>query len=104
MEEYKITEKDAFEICRRYNLLSPYYELGIKRQGCWFCPNCSIKTFAQFQKDYPQLWNELKILSHDKEMVSPNFKYGMTFAQVEKQIMEINNQVNMFDLLEEEKE
>ena len=99
LEEGGVTEQMCFEICRKYNLLSPYYDLGLKRQGCWFCPNCSIKTFAKFSKDYPHLWNELRILSHDKEMVSPNFKYGMTFAQVDKQIIEINNQVNMFDLI-----
>lgn len=104
MEEYQITEKEAFGICQKYNLLSPYYDLGLKRQGCWFCPNCSIKTFSKFAKYYPHLWNELRILSKDKEMVSPNFKYGMTFAQVEKQIQEINGQVNMFDLIEDKGE
>lgn len=101
LEEGKIIESQTFDICRTYNLLSPYYDLGIKRQGCWFCPNCSIKTFAQFAKDYPKLWNELRILSQDKEVVSPNFKYGFTFEEIDNQVNAINNQISLFDLLGE---
>ena len=102
LEEYKITEEQCFEICRKYNLLSPYYELGASRQGCWFCPNCSLKTFAKFKIEYPNLWEELRLLSYDKEMVSPKFKYGLTFQEVDKKIDEINKQITMFDLLEGE--
>ncbi len=98
LEEFKCYESDTFDICRPYKLLSPYYDLGIKRQGCWFCPNCNIKTFASFAADYPNLWNELRILSKDKETVSPNFKYGLTFDDVDNMINCINNQINIFDL------
>ena len=100
LEEGKIVEAQTFDICRPYGLLSPYYDLGIKRQGCWFCPNCSIKTFASFAKSYPDLWNELRILSKDKEVVSPNFKYGETFEQVDEQVSLINNQITLFDLMD----
>jgi hypothetical protein len=101
LEEGKIVEAQTFDICRTYGLLSPYYDLGIKRQGCWFCPNCSIKTFASFAKSYPDLWNELRILSKDKEVVSPNFKYGETFEQVDEQVNLINNQLTLFDFMNE---
>ena len=39
MAELDIKEQDTFEICRKYNLLSPLYDLDIKRDGCWFCPS-----------------------------------------------------------------
>lgn len=43
MVELKIKEIETFDICRKYNLLSPLYDLGIKRDGCWFCPNASSR-------------------------------------------------------------
>lgn len=97
LEEGKIIEKQTFDICRPYSLLSPYYGLCLKRQGCWFCPNCSTKTFANFAKEYPDLWNELRILSNDKDVVSPNFKYGETFLQVDEKVSLINSQLSLFD-------
>lgn len=38
LKKYSYTEKMAFELCAKYDLLSPVYEF-IKRGGCWFCPN-----------------------------------------------------------------
>lgn len=101
--EYNITEKEAYNICVRNNLLSPIYELGT-RDGCWFCPNKPIKFFAQFKKDYPNYWSRVKELSLLPNQVNDRFKYDMTFAQVEKQIQEINGQINMFDLIEDKGE
>lgn len=101
--EYKVKEIDAFNICRNYGLLSPMYEHQF-RDGCWFCPNASIKEFARLKKDYPYYWEKLKELSLTENLVSNKFKYDMTFSQVDKQIMEINNQVTMFDLIEDKGE
>lgn len=101
LEEGKIVESKTFDICRPYNLLSPYYDLGLNRQGCWFCPNCSEKTFACFAKQYPKLWGELELLSKDEELVSANFKYGKTFAEVNAEIKAINSRITLWDLLGE---
>lgn len=98
LEEYRISEAMAFEIARRCNLLSPFYDSGRKRQGCWFCPNCSIEEFAAFAKDYPELWEELRIMSQDTETVSKCFKYNRTFQSVDDEIMLINGQQTLFDL------
>lgn len=39
LAEKGITEKQAVEICKKYNLLSPIYSIeGIKRDGCFFLP------------------------------------------------------------------
>lgn len=55
MAELGIKEYDPFDICRKYNLLSPLYDLGIKRDGCWFCPNAA-KFERQYAKEhYPEL-------------------------------------------------
>ena len=55
MSELGVKEKDTFEICRKYGLLSPLYELGFKRDGCWFCPNASKFERQYIKENYPQL-------------------------------------------------
>lgn len=99
LEREGVIETDTYSICKIYNLLSPTYERE-DRNGCWFCPNCSIKEFASFKKEYPELWSELEILSKDKELVSNGFKYGRTFDSVNREIDLINNQISIFDILE----
>ncbi len=99
LAENGITESDTYKICREYGLLSPNYENRC-RGGCWFCPNCSLKDFALLKKQYPELWAELEILSHDKEVISDNcFKYGRTFESVNRDIDLINNQISIFEYL-----
>ncbi len=98
LAEYGIAEKDTYALCSNYGLLSPIYETR-SRGGCWFCPNCSIKEFATFKKEYPELWAELEMLSRDKEIVSQGFKYGRTFDSVNREIDVINNQISVFDIL-----
>ena len=55
MAELGVTEQDTFEICRKYNLLSPLYDLDIKRDGCWFCPNAGKLERQYVKEHYPQL-------------------------------------------------
>lgn len=50
-----ITENKAYDICKRNNLLSPLYGLGIKRDGCWFCPNCNKRQIEYVMNEYPNL-------------------------------------------------
>ena len=55
MAELEIKEQDTFDICRKYNLLSPLYDLGIKRDGCWFCPNAAKFERQYVKEHYPEL-------------------------------------------------
>ena len=58
--EQKLTEQDAFEICKRYDLLSPMYSVdGIYRGGCWFCPKQCLADLHSLWKTYPDLWQRL---------------------------------------------
>lgn len=99
MKERGVVEVDTYDICRKYNLLSPTYGMN-SRGGCWFCPNCEVKEFANLAKEYPELWSELEKLSHDKEIISQCFKYGRSFASVDREVQEINNQMSIFDLMQ----
>lgn len=89
-------EQMAMELCRKYNLVSPIYRTGT-RGGCWFCPNAKIKSFAELKNNHPHLWQELVELSKESNLISQNFKYGMTLQEVERKInlIEINNKLQL---------
>lgn len=105
LEKYGYNEKKAYELCKEYGLLSPLYEMGGMRQGCFFCPNASIKEFAKLQKNYPNLWQELLDLNelyrkNKTQFVSQGFKYGVTFDEIIKQVDFINKQISIFDIID----
>ena len=54
-----VKEEDTFDICRKYNLLSPLYDLGITRDGCWFCPNAVAKERTMLKENYPELYQKI---------------------------------------------
>lgn len=56
--DLKITEKEAMEICKQHNLLSPIYDSSF-RGGCWFCCKQSKKQLKYLYDNYPELWNKL---------------------------------------------
>lgn len=98
LAENNIVENETYALCRKFGLLSPIYE-DRHRGGCWFCPNCSIKCFAALKREYPDLWNELQVLSKDPDIVSQGFKYGRTFGSIEREVDCINNQMSIFDFI-----
>lgn len=85
LEKYGYTERMAYDLCKSYGLLSPIYAFS-NRGGCWFCPNNSIAWFAHIKQTYPELWAELKKLSHTSNLVSQNFKYTATFAEIDAKV------------------
>lgn len=87
LDRYGYTEKMARELCEKYGLLSPSYK-HVKRNGCWFCPNSSLRTFAYIKQFYPNLWAELELLSHTDNLVSQNFRYDKSFAETDARVDE----------------
>jgi hypothetical protein len=50
LAELNLTEADCANVCRKCGLLSPIYDLGYKRDGCFFCPNASSEQIALISK------------------------------------------------------
>lgn len=105
LERYGYTEIMARAKCEECGLLSPSYKI-FKRGGCWFCPNQNIKGFAYLKQTYPELWEELRVLSLEKNMVSNAFRYNLTFPEVEAAVDEYilslqfaAAQLSLFDLI-----
>ena len=107
LEQYGYTCQMAKELCKKYGLLSPLYEMGGLRQGCFFCPNAHIEEFAKLQKNYPHLWKELLDLNElyrqdSTQFVAQGFKYGKSFDEIIKEVETINNQLTLFDFIKEQ--
>lgn len=62
--ENGITERDAFDICKPYDLVSPIYGIT-DRGGCWFCLKQRIYSVYRLWKEYPEYFNDLKMIEKD---------------------------------------
>lgn len=106
--EQKLTEEDAFEICKKYDLLSPIYTSsdGIYRGGCWFCPKQCMADLRALWENYPQLYNKLVEMEKDTvttfrpdkvtlKTMSERFEKGYTPQRRKKQNK--YKQMSLFD-------
>ena len=91
LAKYGFTEADAAELCKKYRLYSPVYEYS-PRNGCWFCPNCRDREFAEFKHRHPDLWQRLLDLGKSENLVSYGFQYGKTIEEVDR---DISTQLNL---------
>lgn len=79
--EQKLTEQNAFEICKRYDLLSPMYSVdGIYRGGCWFCPKQCLSDLYSLWKNYPELYGKLLKMEPQSHNT---FKPNRTLAELQ---------------------
>ena len=78
--DFGITEEQAFEICRKYNVLSPAYE-DFNRLGCWFCHKQGNKALAKVIEKYPKLYSRLEELD---EFSNIKFKQKYTAKEIKK--------------------
>lgn len=84
--DLKITEKEAMEICKEYDLLSPIYESSF-RGGCWFCVKQRLSQLRNLYENYPELWNKLKELEKDS---FNTFRTKQTLRELEERFKEVN--------------
>ena len=63
--EHKITEIEAYQLCKQNDLLSPHYSLGGFRGGCWFCVKQSYADLYNLWLRYPELFYKLMIMEKD---------------------------------------
>lgn len=68
LDKYGYTEKMAFDLCRKYGLLSPIYDFT-PRGGCWFCPNARNGELRHLRNNHPELWNILLELEKEENTI-----------------------------------
>lgn len=59
LRKYGLTERDAYELCKEYGLISPMYTKGISRCGCFFCPNATLNELRYLRNNHYDLWSYL---------------------------------------------
>lgn len=92
--KYGITEAQAFDICRENGLLSPAYNGGRKRLGCWFCHNQRIRELRRLRLEHPDLWGRLMEL----DTISPcRFTQRETLHDFDKRFSQEGMQLSLFD-------
>ena len=84
--DLKITENQAMEICREYDLLSPIYETSF-RGGCWFCPKQRLSQLKRLYDKHNDLWNTLKEMEKDSHNT---FRSNTTLAKLEERFKKNN--------------
>lgn len=82
--DLKITEKEAMEICEKYDLVSPIYKTSF-RGGCWFCPKQRLSQLKWLYKEHNDLWNILKDMEKDS---FNTFKPNATLKDLEERFKE----------------
>ena len=82
--ENEIVEKQAFEICRPYSLVSPVYDGGGFRGGCWFCVKQCLADLYDLWLNYPDYYAELVDLEKDS---FNTFKPDMSLLELENRFM-----------------
>lgn len=91
--ELGITENECFEICSKEHLLSPLYEIGFKRDGCWFCPNVPKQQRTYIKAYCPDIY---KLIREQYELTNFDMsKRNNWYKEIKAE--EENKQLSIFD-------
>ena len=101
LEKYGYTEQMAFDLCKKYDLLSPIYEFA-PRGGCWFCPNARYAELKYLRTHHPDLWNILLELESEPDLIGNmwNTLKKIRIHDWEERFYWEEKQMNIFDFLE----
>lgn len=98
LEKYGYTEQMAFNLCKKYDLLSPIYEFA-PRGGCWFCPNARDCELRNLRNNHRDLWEKLLELENTPNLIG-NIWNTLTQTSIhdkEEQFFWEDNQITIFD-------
>lgn len=96
LAKYGMTEDDALELCKKYDMVSPVYEYS-RRGGCWFCPNARDNELRHIRNNHKDLWDKLLKLEDvpDKAGYCWNTLTNTSIKDKEQQFMWEDRQITM---------
>lgn len=102
LAKYGLTEDDALELCKKYDMISPIYSFS-RRGGCWFCPNARDTELKHLRNSHRELWNKLLGLEDVPNKVGYcwNTLKQISIKDKEQQFMWEDRQMTMSDFLEQ---
>lgn len=86
LAKYGLTENDAIQLCKEYNLLSPVYE-NSRRNGCWFCPYAKDKELLYLLKNHGDLFNRLIEWEKEDGLSWHRFNYKETPSEIKARLL-----------------
>ena len=100
LEKYGYTEKMAFDLCKRYDLLSPIYDFA-PRGGCWFCPNARYAELKHLRTNHRTLWNKMLELENEPNLIGNkwNTLTNTSIHDWEERLFWEERQMTIFDLI-----
>lgn len=98
LQKYGYTEQMAFDLCKRYDLLSSIYKFS-PRNGCWFCPNMRDSQLKYLRSNHRDLWDKLLELETIPNLIGDkwNTLTKTSIRNKEEQFFWEDNQITMFD-------
>lgn len=102
LEKYGYTEQMAFDLCKKYDLLSPIYSFT-NRGGCWFCPNMRANQLRNLRTNHRDLWDKLLTLEDEPNLIGHkwNTLTDTSIHDWEERFYWEEQQMNIFDYLQE---
>lgn len=99
LQKYGYTEQMAYDLCKKYDLLSPIYDFA-PRGGCWFCPNTRDAELRHLRNCHRDLWDKLIDLSKEN-CANPYFNSfkKKTIFDFEEIFKNEDQQMTIFDFL-----
>ena len=98
LQKYRYTEQMAYNLCKKYGLLSPVYSFA-KRGGCWFCPNARDCELKHLRNNHRDLWDKLLELENTPNLIGSkwNTLTKTSIHDKEEQFLWEDRQIYMFD-------
>ena len=102
LRKYGYTEQMAYNLCKKYDLLSPVYQFS-NRGGCWFCPNAKEKELKNLRSNHPELWRKLLELENEPNLIIDkwNAMRKIRIHDLEERFFWEERQMNIFDFMDE---
>lgn len=103
LKKYGYTEQMAFDLCKKYDLLSPIYKFT-NRGGCWFCTNMRYEQLKHLQTRHRDLYNKLLELENEPDLIG-NMWNTLTKTKIhdwEERFFWEERQMDIFQFLREE--
>lgn len=100
LEKYNYTEQMSFDLCKKYDLLSPIYDFA-PRGGCWFCPNARDKELRHLRNCHRDLWDKLLALEDEPDLIGNmwNILTKTSIHDKEQQFYWEDQQMTIFDFI-----
>lgn len=96
LAKYGVTEAKAAELCKAAGLFSPVYHFA-KRNGCFFCPNASMRELQHLYRFHPRLWSKLLDCQKAPNKVTEMFNRTYRIDELDALFQAEDAQISMFD-------